>query len=384
MNDAMAKDLENRSLSHLWGAGLNGDWQPFLELLCDGLRSRCATLVDHDHAMGSGRLLAAVGVDAKMQDLYDAHYNRVNVWLPRQARLPEGSVVASEQLLPLRELQRSEYFTDWLRPQGLAHAIGSTVIRQGEEVAKLGVLRGRAEGSYSETELCLARRLMPHLAGALKVARRLRALEAEQFHADQGFDLNPVGLMLVNRQLWVARSNPAADRILALRDGLGVDIRGHLRMHDSVAQQALAGWLADCVELGVQALACRRLQVPRPSRRPSFLLQLAPAPDCASAAALARDLRRGAQMLLMVIDPARSLAPDEACAQEWLAWQFGLSRAEARLACRLGEGQSLAEAAAVLGISEGNARTTSKQVLRKCGVSRQSELVRLMLNSRMC
>jgi DNA-binding CsgD family transcriptional regulator len=64
-----------------------------------------------------------------------------------------------------------------------------------------------------------------------------------------------------------------------------------------------------------------------------------------------------------------------------IARLFGLTSAEARLAALLADGMSLAEAAAALAISEGSARTYSKRIFAKTGVSRQAELVRLVLKS---
>jgi PAS domain S-box-containing protein len=57
---------------------------------------------------------------------------------------------------------------------------------------------------------------------------------------------------------------------------------------------------------------------------------------------------------------------------------FGLAPAEARVATLIGAGLSPRQAAAKLGISEENARTTLKRVFAKVGVSRQSELAILL------
>lgn len=382
MRDTLAKDLEDQLLGHLWNAGLADDWQPFLEALSKGLHSRCAALADHDHARGAGCIRAAIGVDPDWQATYDAHYSRVNVWLPGQADLPAGSVVIGEQLLPVSELKRSEYYADWLRPQGLLHALGCTALRHKNEISGLGLLREKEAGAFDAEEVRLLQRLMPHLASAMQVAHRLQSLKAERFQTDQGFELHPVGMMLVNQQLSVGRHNAAAARILDQHDGLSIDLGGCLRVWNPAADQALGAWMAELGSQGLRALAGRRVQVPRPSGRPAYVLQPAPMPG--STEVWQRDLRRGARLLLMVIDPARGMGGDEARALGLLKWQFGLSRSEARLAWRLVEGLSLAEAAAALGITLGNARTTSKQLLRKCAVSRQSELVRLLLNSLIC
>ncbi len=72
-------------------------------------------------------------------------------------------------------------------------------------------------------------------------------------------------------------------------------------------------------------------------------------------------------------------APD-AGALPHLAEALGLTRAEARLAAALADGATLSEAAGALGWSEQTARSTSKQVFSKLGVSGQPALVRRVLN----
>lgn len=54
---------------------------------------------------------------------------------------------------------------------------------------------------------------------------------------------------------------------------------------------------------------------------------------------------------------------------------FELTLGEARLAALLGSGQTLKEAAANLGITEGTARVVLKRVFQKLGVNRQAEMV---------
>jgi len=73
--------------------------------------------------------------------------------------------------------------------------------------------------------------------------------------------------------------------------------------------------------------------------------------------------------------PAGGLPPDR------IAAAFGISRSEARLAVRIADGRSLAEAAADLGWTIGTVRSTSKQLFARMGVEGQTGVVREMLAS---
>ena len=60
---------------------------------------------------------------------------------------------------------------------------------------------------------------------------------------------------------------------------------------------------------------------------------------------------------------------------------FGLTPAEARLAILLARGLNLAEVSTAQNISQHTARAQLKSIFAKTGVSRQAELVRLVLKS---
>jgi DNA-binding CsgD family transcriptional regulator len=76
----------------------------------------------------------------------------------------------------------------------------------------------------------------------------------------------------------------------------------------------------------------------------------------------------------VIVDPERDGRPSPVKELRLL----GLTRSEARLAALIGAGFSRAEAAEALGISPATASDTVKQIYSKLGMSRQSELVRLV------
>ena len=78
---------------------------------------------------------------------------------------------------------------------------------------------------------------------------------------------------------------------------------------------------------------------------------------------------------MFVTDPE---APGD-ISEERLRRLYGLSQGEARVAAALARGHSLEEAARTLRLSINNARAHLKRVFAKTRVSRQAELVRLLL-----
>ncbi|NDW59809.1 hypothetical protein G0P98_25300, partial [Yangia sp. PrR004] len=94
--------------------------------------------------------------------------------------------------------------------------------------------------------------------------------------------------------------------------------------------------------------------------------------------ALTREMLAGSPQLVGRLRrglSARGLPPER------LAAAFGLSRSEARLTACLCDGLSLTEAAEVLGWTPETARSTSKQIYARMGVSGQTGVVRRVLES---
>jgi DNA-binding CsgD family transcriptional regulator len=77
--------------------------------------------------------------------------------------------------------------------------------------------------------------------------------------------------------------------------------------------------------------------------------------------------------LIVVVDPERH-SPSESCVVDL----FGLSPAEARLAAALMTGKRLSAIAADLGVQVTTVRSQLGSILKKVGVKRQSDLVRIL------
>jgi DNA-binding CsgD family transcriptional regulator len=77
--------------------------------------------------------------------------------------------------------------------------------------------------------------------------------------------------------------------------------------------------------------------------------------------------------MILVVDPARHCP-----AERDLAEFFGLSPTEARVAAALMSGKSLSDIAVISGVQITTVRTQLRSILRKVGVKRQFDLVRML------
>jgi hypothetical protein len=96
-------------------------------------------------------------------------YPELRSWLQNAKCYGEGIPVISSQLYPDADLPKTEFFNGWLKPQDYFYSIGGAILRQGDVSVRLTTLRSRRGGCYTDNELALYRRLMPHLQRALRI-----------------------------------------------------------------------------------------------------------------------------------------------------------------------------------------------------------------------
>jgi DNA-binding CsgD family transcriptional regulator len=114
------------------------------------------------------------------------------------------------------------------------------------------------------------------------------------------------------------------------------------------------------------------LPISRPSAAQPLLLIAMPSPGTDRLPLCGRN---GAA--IFVIDPDQRASPSQAL----LMRLFDLTPTESKLASRLAEGTALGDVAQQLGMQPDTARKHVKSIFRKTGANRQSDLVRLVVNS---
>jgi DNA-binding NarL/FixJ family response regulator len=175
----------------------------------------------------------------------------------------------------------------------------------------------------------------------------------------------PVGVVVVDHQSRVLFMNSRGAEYVAGNDGLCVGRSGICRATRPAETAELHGLVAAVVGGGEMA-AVRAVALTRANKDRPLSVVVAPLIAAADSAPVA---------VLLVSDPERQSVPSVATVGKL----FDLTEAEARLALALAAGQRIEEAAVSLGITLSSARTYLKHVFGKVGVSRQTELVRLVL-----
>jgi DNA-binding CsgD family transcriptional regulator len=233
------------------------------------------------------------------------------------------------------------------------------------------MVRAAVQGHFTSQEAPRLAALNPHFARMIRLSERF-ALGRAAAELDM-LDRLACAAVLVDWQGLVVRMNRHADALMGDRgdkgDGLEVR-RGALVASDARSNRDLQQLLER-----VRARPARAGGAPPPPRvlvcrreRSPLVIEALPV------AGLAADAFGRAHALLVVTDAERRPPVPE----DLLRAAFGLTPAEARLACRLAAGARLEDAAGALGIARNTARNQLRAVLAKTGTRRQSQLVAML------
>jgi DNA-binding CsgD family transcriptional regulator len=298
----------------------------------------------------------------------------MNVWIQRsQPLLTSGRVVTSEMACPSRDLIRTEYYNDFLRPYDIFHSFAAVVLREGETISLLTSCRPARRGAFDDSDVSFINALLPHVARAVQIQRRLGLVDAVTTSVGTALDRVAYGVLLVDAAGHVVFANRVADDIVRSRDGLSIDrneIRACRAGDTSLVRQAIHEALRTGRRDGFEAGTT--LSVGRPSGRRPLTVVIAPLVDSSGSFSSNRPAA-----IICVTDPERVLLPSE----DDLQRSHGLTPAEVRLARALAEGLNLQGAARRLGLTTDTVRTRLKSIFAKTSTHRQSDLVRLILTS---
>jgi PAS domain-containing protein len=284
-------------------------WSACLGALGGALRAPAIGLFPLTPGSMSTRASLCVGHGPEFLASYNAYSGRPEVNPYTQSVTPDmlvpGTVIRAEVVIPDRQLQRTEYFADWLRPQGIGAGAFAILGSPGGAPLVLSVARSPALGHLDVEELALLRVVVPHFERALGLGRQLERLDADRQASEAALDLLAVGVILLD---WRGRPvflNRRASALVTADDGLGMDRDGlHGATPETTAALRRLVAEAGCTSSGHGTGAGGAIVLPRPSgRRPLAALITPIAPE------RCRATPGTAMAALIVSDPDDVAAP---------------------------------------------------------------------------
>jgi DNA-binding CsgD family transcriptional regulator len=259
------------------------------------------------------------------------------------------------------QIKRHPYYQEFLASHGLRWFAGIRIATD-EDLWCLAIQRTSDQGPFSKAEKRQFAVLSDRLSASAALARALGSATAAG--ALQAFEVSGKAVALINRRGEAYRLNSSAEQLL--RGDVRVENR-KLVTSDSGATAALNRALHELMWQRIGGGFSQPISLPRRGKRSILAYPI-------KLSNLAANALADCQALVILIDLEKQPHTSEAA----LRITFHMTAAEARLAARLGAGQSLEFATEQIGISKETGRNQLKSIFLKTGVNRQSELVALL------
>ena len=289
--------------------------------------------------------------------------------IPRLLQLPDSQLVHMADLFTEEELKTSAVYNDF---STRVHAQNSIDVRlDGPDGSCItwGVNDPVGGGGWSSARLDTIRRLLPHIRQFVSFRQALSGAGALGASLMELLDTTGSGIIQLDRRGRIVEVNDRARNLLRTGDGL-FDERGFLFAQspedNTNLQRLLACALPPFSTPGVGG----SMMVGRASAIP-LVLHVNPVDRQES------DIRVWpVAALVLVVDPENRIRIDP----DMVADALGLTGMESRVAVLLAEGRSVREIAWAMGRKESTIRTHVKNMFAKHGITRQVDLVRLVLS----
>ncbi len=289
------------------------------------------------------------------------------------SNLPVDRLVTMGDILSESDWRATTYYRDWCEPRGVFHVMACDISTKDGSVYGFRLTRPESKESFSAAERLLAERLIPHLRRALNLHEAVhhdRRVSSLYSHAMAQL---MVGVIVLDETGKIQECNAMAKGILEMNDGLRI-AGNQLEATYATDGRKLQRLVRDALiqQVAGKVSLIEAMSVSRPSGKVSWgVVVQAISPDQWT------EGKHRPSVVIFVRDAEGKAYPPVRLAQQL----FQLTPAETALAIQLANGLSLEEAAEALNIRRNTARAHLRSIFSKTGVRRQTELVRIFLNS---
>ncbi|VVP06355.1 hypothetical protein PS903_03045 [Pseudomonas fluorescens] len=289
--------------------------------------------------------------------------------------LPTDTVFTIDELMTDDEWISSSFYLLFCQPHDCHQMLGADIRMPDGSTVRLRINRPRGQARFSQVERAMCAMLLPHLRRALHMHSLLDRSESLGSLYSQTISRMAVATIVLDENGTVVQLNPVAREIIASQDGLKV-VGGRLEATYPSDNRELSRLVRNAfqrVKQGHDGLQiAEATSISRPSGKVSLgvVVELIPTQELVEG--------KGKPTVVVYVRDAvsKSLVSNVVTSQ-----LYNLTPAETLLALELANGLSLEEASEALNIRRNTARAHLRSIFSKTGVRRQTELVRIMLNS---
>ncbi|WP_410219205.1 helix-turn-helix transcriptional regulator [Paracoccus sp. (in: a-proteobacteria)] len=356
MNAPTEPPLASELIDHLYAAMFGeAPWQAFMEHSRSLLPNGQTVLFHHDKASRRGAYSLAGGLDQDMVEKYNQKYCAINPWMDHAMIRPLGRVVQADEMLPREKLLRTDFYSDYLRPQDITTGLGVTLDRNEDRHFFFSIVCADAEADRVDRAKAIISSFVPHLTRAFGSYRSAMTTE------------DPTsGILRIDGKLRVVSANGNALAMMQETEELTIGPLGRLVCKDVECLRIIQKVLAPDRGSTVVSPAVHYCHL---KRRNGIL----PIRACIYRPGATGGAHVGAMDCFMRLEsPVRALRE----AVRKFGVMHRLSAAETGIVAHLIEGLTPEQIAAERHTSSDTVRTQLKNIYRKTECGRQVDIVR--------
>lgn len=367
------KRLSFDFLSHILGtiydAALDeAGWVACLEAVRTALSGNYASLIVRTETTDDVGLIVSSSSDHRDLDPGNPY-----IAFSPFAGITSDKLVTISDVMTEQEWRSSTYYQNYCAPQGVFHVLAANIATRNGGVYGVRITRSESSPTFSKEDIDFCQVLIPHFKRALNLHLSINQDKKVSTLYSDAMGHLLIGVVVLDQNGLVIECNPAASTILAMNDGLKL-IGKQLETNYAADTRKLKALIKDALmhPMAAKLAITEAMSVARPSGRQSWGLIV----QSISSDQWTEGKQRPS-VAVFVRDTEGKVDPPLRLAQQL----FQLTPAETAVAIQLANGLSLEEAAEALSIRHNTARAHLRSIFSKTGVRRQTELVRIFLNS---
>ena len=382
-------DTEHKLIGDIYDAALEPKlWPQVLSEIAEHWQCNYINLVAGDQLNPNTVIVHAHGTTEEQIRWYME--NKLDVldkqsameWLKRG--LPIGTAAANHQLFGSIENYKQaagRFYTDCLQKMGVLYQIGSILELTDFRYSIIGLNRGEQQ-PFSDDEVAIASRLMPHIRRAIQIHRQIIHVREQTKILYRMLDNMVAGVLLLDVNGRVCYANPSAEILLSQSGTLSASARYGLKAADDAQWAELNKLVQGAIKTGTRERHYLGTHEERKSggvigltnqhgEKP-LMLTITPLSEMSGYEQLASD---GIAAGIFLTDPnAQRIVAKKILQQNYLLNDRECDVCEAFLNCATLEG--VAEA---LGLTASTVRSYMRDIYEKTQHRSQAELMKLLM-----
>ena len=296
-------------------------------------------------------------------------YHPIDECVPRFRQLPDSHLTHIAALYTTQELQTSPAYNEMLPRASRQDSVNVRLVEPDGSYIIWTIADPVAPDGWQSPQLALLRGLLPHLRQFVRVRQTLTRAETLEAAGTNLLGNPRLGVIYLDQHGGIMEANDRGRNLLRRDDGLS-DPGGRLQATVPTEQDRLTQLVAHALPTAATP-ASGSMLLRRASLLPPFVVHVTPV----GGPRLDFGARRVAALVLLV-EPTYQPCLDPAL----VARTLDLTPAESHIAVWLAEGRSVRDIAVTTGRQEGTVYWHTKRIYHKLSISRQTDLVRLVLS----